>query len=51
MNDDDRTWQQGLDELRQLWRHAMEDKSPGVPVKEVFDRLERKYRDLSKAVR
>ena len=43
--------QQGLDELRQVWRQAMEDKSPGVPVKEVLNRLERKYRDLSKSVK
>jgi len=41
--------QQGIDELRQVWRQAMEDKSPGVPVKEVLDRLERKYRALADA--
>jgi len=41
--------QKGIDELRQVWRQAMEDKSPGVPVKTVLDRLERKYRDLSKS--
>ena len=34
-------------ELQQLWREAMGDKTPGVPVKEVLDRLERKYRDLA----
>ena len=39
---------QGLDELRQVWRQAMENAGPGVPVKEVMNRLERKYRDFSK---
>jgi antitoxin ParD1/3/4 len=43
--------QQGIDELRQVWRQAMDDKSPGVPVKEVLNRLERKYRDLSKSAK
>jgi antitoxin ParD1/3/4 len=37
-----RVRQQGVDELRQVWRQAMEDKTPGVPVNEVLDRLERK---------
>jgi antitoxin ParD1/3/4 len=41
--------QQGIDELRQVWRQAMEDKTPGVPVKEVLDRLERKYQKLAGA--
>lgn len=39
--------QQGLDELRQVWRQALKDKKPGVPVDEVLDRLERKYKALS----
>ncbi|MGA9642536.1 MAG: hypothetical protein WBQ72_14160 [Terriglobales bacterium] len=39
----------GMDELRQVWREAMEDKGPGVPVKEVLNRLERKYRALAKS--
>jgi len=43
--------QQGIDELRQVWRQAMEDKTPGVPVKEVLDRLERKYRALADAAK
>ena len=43
--------QQGIDELRQVWRQAMEDKSPGVPVKEVLARLERKYRALTDAAK
>jgi antitoxin ParD1/3/4 len=41
--------QQGIDELRQVWRQAMEDKTPGVPVNDVLDRLERKYRSLADA--
>ena len=41
--------QQGLDELRQVWRQAMENSGPGVAVKEVLNRLERKYRDFSKS--
>jgi len=40
--------QQGLDELRQVWRQAMENTGPGIPPKEVLGRLERKYRDFSK---
>jgi antitoxin ParD1/3/4 len=43
--------QQGIDELRQVWRQAMKDKTPGVPVKEVLKRLERKYRDLADAAK
>lgn len=43
--------QQGIDELRQVWRQAMEDKTPGVPIKEVLDRLELKYRALADAVK
>jgi antitoxin ParD1/3/4 len=43
--------QQGIDELRQVWRQAMEDKTPGVPVEEVLHRLERKYRALAKAAK
>jgi antitoxin ParD1/3/4 len=40
---------QGIDELRQVWRQAMEDRSPGIPVNEVLDRLERKYQKLTDA--
>ena len=43
--------QQGIDELRQVWRQAMDDKSPGIPVKEVLNRLERRYRALAKPVK
>ena len=41
--------QQGMDELRKVWKQAREDKTPGVPVEEVLDRLERKYKALTKA--
>ncbi len=42
---------QGIDELRKVWQQAMEDKTPGVPVKEVLERLERKYRALADAAK
>ncbi len=41
--------QQGLDELRSLWRQAQQDKTPGAPVEEILDRLERKYQALADA--
>ena len=37
-----------LDDLRKIWQEARADKSPGVDPDEVFDRLERKYRDMAK---
>jgi antitoxin ParD1/3/4 len=40
---------QGIDELSQVWRQAMEDKTPGVPVNEVLNHLERKYQELADA--
>ncbi|HWW23961.1 MAG TPA: type II toxin-antitoxin system ParD family antitoxin [Edaphobacter sp.] len=40
--------QQGIEELRQLWKQAREDKTPGTPVEEVLDRLERKYQAMTK---
>jgi antitoxin ParD1/3/4 len=43
--------QQGINELRQMWRQAMEDGAPGAPVNEVLDRLERKYQILADAVK
>jgi antitoxin ParD1/3/4 len=39
--------QQGIEELRRVWQQALDDKSPGVPVDEVFDRLERKYQIMT----
>jgi Arc/MetJ-type ribon-helix-helix transcriptional regulator len=43
--------QRGINELRQAWRQAAEDKTPGVPVKRVLSRLDRKYRALAKPVK
>ena len=43
--------QQGIDELRQVWRQAIEDKKSSVEVDEVLDRLERKYQALTDAAR
>ncbi len=39
----------GLEELRRVWRQALEDSSPGVSPDEVFDRLERKYQAIADA--
>jgi antitoxin ParD1/3/4 len=39
--------QQGVEELRKVWNQALEDKTPGTPVDEVFDRLESKYAALA----
>jgi antitoxin ParD1/3/4 len=41
--------QQGIEELCKVWRQALEDKTPGAPVDEVLDRLERKYQALADA--
>ena len=38
--------QQGIEELRRVWRQALEYKNLGVTVNEVLDRLEQKYRTL-----
>lgn len=35
--------QQGVEQLRRVWRQALKDKTPGVPADEVLGRLERKY--------
>ena len=40
---------QSLDELRSLWRQAHDDETPGAPVDEILDRLERKYKVLADA--
>jgi antitoxin ParD1/3/4 len=39
--------QQGVEELRQVWQQAIEDGTPGVPVEDVLDRLERKYQAMT----
>ena len=41
--------QQGITELRQLWQEAMQDKTPGISVDEVLNRLERKYQVIADA--
>lgn len=41
--------QQGVAELRQLWQQAMQDKTLGVPMDDVLDRLERKYQAIAEA--
>ena len=41
--------QQGIDELRQVWRQALQDKTRGVSAEDVLHRLERKYKALAKA--
>ncbi|HYK35613.1 type II toxin-antitoxin system ParD family antitoxin [Alloacidobacterium sp.] len=40
--------QQGLKELRRVWKQAIKDETPGVAPKEVLSRLEKKYRAMSK---
>lgn len=39
--------QQGIEELRRVWQEALQDRTPGIPVDDVFDRLERKYQALA----
>lgn len=41
--------QQGIDELRQVWRQALADKTSGVSAEDVLNRLERKYKALANA--
>jgi antitoxin ParD1/3/4 len=41
--------QQGVEELRQVWQQAIEDRKPGVPVEDVLDRLERRYQAMADA--
>ena len=38
--------QQEVEELRRMWQQAIDDKRPGVPADEVFDRLERRYQAM-----
>ncbi len=39
--------QQGVEDLRQVWKQALKDKTPGVSADDVLDRLERKYQSLT----
>jgi antitoxin ParD1/3/4 len=41
--------QQGIEELRQLWREVLHDQTAGINVEEVLDRLERKYQAIADA--
>jgi antitoxin ParD1/3/4 len=41
--------EQGLAELRRVWKQALEDNTPGVSPRDVFERLERKYQAISDA--
>ena len=41
--------QLGVEELRQVWQQAIEDRKPGVPVEDVLDRLERRYQAMADA--
>ena len=40
--------QQGIDELRQVWRQALQEESTNISAEDVLDRLERKYKALAK---
>ncbi len=39
--------QQGISEMRRVWKQAAVDSGPGVASDKVLDRLERKYRNMS----
>lgn len=39
----------GMDELRRVWKQALEDSSPRVSPHDVFERLERKYQAIADA--
>jgi antitoxin ParD1/3/4 len=41
--------QSGISELRKLWQQAREDNTPGIPMDDVLNRLERKYQALADA--
>jgi antitoxin ParD1/3/4 len=41
--------QNGIEELRQVWKTAREKNGPYVPSGEVMDRLERKYQAIADA--
>lgn len=38
---------QGIEGLRTMWQTAVDDKTPGVGMDEVLDRLEHKYQALA----
>lgn len=41
--------EKGLEELRSVWKQALEDNSRGVSPHDVFERLERKYQAIADA--
>ena len=43
--------EEGLKELRRMWRQSVESKAPGVPVDEVFSRLRKRYSGAKKTGR
>lgn len=42
---------ENIKELRRIWQKALEDKTPGLPIEPVLDRLERKYQALADAAK
>ena len=40
---------EGMAELRKVWQQALEDNSPGVSPRDVFERLEQKYQAIADA--
>lgn len=42
--------EKGLEELRSVWKQALEDQSPGVSPHDIFERLERKYQAIAEDV-
>jgi antitoxin ParD1/3/4 len=43
--------QQGISELRQVWREALQEHSPSIAPEEVLDRLEQKYQAIAAATK
>jgi antitoxin ParD1/3/4 len=43
--------QQGIGELRQVWREALQNHSPSIAPEEVLDRLEQKYQAIAAATK
>lgn len=40
---------QGIAELRTVWQEALSDKTPGISVEDVLNRLEHKYQAIANA--
>jgi antitoxin ParD1/3/4 len=43
--------QESIAEIRRAWQEAVDDPSPGLPIDDVLDRLERKYQAMADAVK